>query len=315
MTFSQLSFSGGGLDRRAHLRDEPKTLTALFENAKILPVWRGKPLVHYDQTLGWIAAEHALLDLAQQKIYFLGQTDEQAYFAADISEWEPKDEPKVVDGFFDDSAQTHPDLGSDCAFLELRGIMLTLSPLEGELAVTAKALVHWNSVSGFCSACGAAAHVQKAGWQRTCAGCGLSHFPRTDPVVIMLVTRGNQALIGRSHAWPKGMYSCLAGFIEPGETLEAAVEREVFEEAGITVEDVRYHASQPWHFQASLMFGCVARAISEKITLDPVELEDARWITKEEMMQVMAGHHPEITPARKGAIAHHLISAWLAGTY
>ncbi|MFQ3348873.1 MAG: NAD+ diphosphatase, partial [Paracoccaceae bacterium] len=193
------------------------------------------------------------------------------------------------------------------------GIMLTLSARDSELAAAARALLHWNSSTGFCAACGGVVISQKSGWQRSCAACSASHFPRTDPVVIMLVTRGNRALIGRSHPWPQGMYSCLAGFIEPGETLESAVAREVLEETGVAVKDVRYLASQPWPFPASLMFGCVATAVTENIIIDPVELEDARWISREDMVQVMAGSHPEIIPARRGAIAHYLISCWLAG--
>jgi len=151
-----------------------------------------------------------------------------------------------------------------------------------------------------------------AGWQRTCPACGAHHFPRTDPVVIMLVTRGNSVLIGRSPGWPAGMYSLLAGFVEPGETLEAAVRREVFEEAGVRVGAVRYLASQPWPFPASLMFGCHGEALDGAITIDPAEIEDALWLTREEMVTVMAGAHPEIRAPRKGAIAHFLVAAWLA---
>ena len=151
-----------------------------------------------------------------------------------------------------------------------------------------------------------------AGWQRNCPSCGAQHFPRTDPVVIMLVTHGNRALLGRSPGWPEGMYSCLAGFVEPGETLEAAVRREVLEEAGIRIGTVRYLASQPWPFPASLMIGCAAEALTDTITRDPAELEDAIWITREEALATLSGERPDILPARKGAIAHFLLSNWLA---
>jgi NAD+ diphosphatase len=130
--------------------------------------------------------------------------------------------------------------------------------------------------------------------------------------VIMLITQGNRVLVGRNAAWPEGMYSLLAGFVEPGETLEAAVRREVFEEAGIRVGPVRYLASQPWPFPASLMFGCAGEALDDTITIDPNELEDALWITREEMVTVMSGGHPRLKAARKGAIAHFLIANWLA---
>jgi NAD+ diphosphatase len=150
------------------------------------------------------------------------------------------------------------------------------------------------------------------GWQRNCPACGAHHFPRTDPVVIMLVTRVNAVLMGRSPGWPEGMYSLLAGFVEPGETLEAAVRREVFEEAGVRLGRVGYLASQPWPFPASLMFGCRAEALTEEITIDPAEIEAARWVPREEMLTVLAGRHPELRAPRRGAIAAFLIEAWLA---
>jgi NAD+ diphosphatase len=177
---------------------------------------------------------------------------------------------------------------------------------------TAKAVLHWHRSHGFCAVCGVASEVSQGGWQRTCPACGAHHFPRTDPVVIMLVTRGNSVLLGRSPAWPEGMYSLLAGFVEPGETLEAAVRREVLEEAGVHCGAVSYLASQPWPFPASLMFGARAEALSEAIVLDPEELEHALWVTREEMVTVMAGLHPTIKPARNGAIAHFILVNWLA---
>ena len=130
----------------------------------------------------------------------------------------------------------------------------------------------------------------------------------------MLITHGNSVLVGRSPGWPEGMYSLLAGFVEPGETLEAAVRREVLEEAGIPVGQVSYLASQPWPFPASLMFGCRGEALARAITLDPVELEDARWVSREEMATAFAGDHPVLLPARKGAIAQFLLRNWLADT-
>ncbi len=130
--------------------------------------------------------------------------------------------------------------------------------------------------------------------------------------MIMLITHGSSVLMGRSPGWPEGMYSLLAGFVEPGETLEAAVRREVFEETGVTVGQVGYLASQPWPFPASLMFGCSGEATSTDITIDPNEIEDAIWVSRDEMMTAFAGNHPVLKPARKGAIAHFLIRNWLA---
>lgn len=156
--------------------------------------------------------------------------------------------------------------------------------------------------------------MTQAGWQRACPSCGAQHFPRTDPVVIMLITHGNSVLMGRSPHWPEGMFSLLAGFVEPGETIEAAVRREVWEEAGVKVGAVDYLASQPRAFPASLMFGCRGVALSREITIDPVEIEHASWVSREEMMQAFSGAHPVLSPARKGAIAQFLLRNWLADT-
>jgi NAD+ diphosphatase len=140
----------------------------------------------------------------------------------------------------------------------------------------------------------------------------MQHFPRTDPVVIMLVTRGNRVLLGRSPGWPEGMVSLLAGFLEPGETVEAGVRREVWEEAGVRVGRVGYLASQPWPFPASLMLGCRGEALSEEIALDPQELEAAMWVSRERLLRVFMGEDPEIRPPRTGAIAGFLLREWLA---
>jgi len=218
----------------------------------------------------------------------------------------------AVKGFFDPSVQRHPALAGDMGFRELRGVMAALTPREAELAATARALLEWHRTHGFCAACGARSEVVQAGWQRQCPACNVQHFPRTDPVVIMLITRGNSVLMGRSPGWPEGMYSLLAGFIEPGETIEAAVRREVMEESGVRVGAVRYLASQPWPFPASLMLGCAGEAETDAIVLDPAELEDALWITREEMVSVMAGTHPRLKPPRRGAIAQFLMANWLA---
>jgi NAD+ diphosphatase len=309
-----VTFGGSALDRAAALRGDDAALATHLAAGRVLPVWRGKPLIagRGRDALGWLEAGHPALALGGPAL-FLGLDDGIARFARDISAWSPEaGADAVATGFFDPSEQQHPALGDDHAFVELRGVMTRLSPRDAELAATAKALVQWHVSHGFCAACGAASHVAMAGWQRTCPACGAHHFPRTDPVVIMLVTRGNSLLLGRSPGWPEGMYSLLAGFVEPGETLEAAVRREVFEEAGIAIGPVGYLASQPWPFPASLMLGCRAEALTDAITLDPVELEDALWVTREEMLSIMAGTHPRIRAPRKGAIAHFLTENWLA---
>ncbi|MFN3844391.1 MAG: NAD(+) diphosphatase [Paracoccaceae bacterium] len=308
----QVTFGGSGLDRAAHLRSDESRLSDMLAIGRVLPLWRGKPLMLSDAGLGWVASDSVVLHHAGPPV-FLGLDNDTPCFAADISNWVPEAGAEAVQsGFLDNSEQHHPGLPDSFAFAELRAAMLRLTAREAELAATAKAVLQWHRSHGFCAVCGAASQVVMAGWQRTCPTCGAQHFPRTDPVVIMLVTQGNRLLLGRSPGWPEGMYSCLAGFIEPGETVEAAVRREVWEEAGVRLGAVRYLSSQPWPFPASLMLGCAAEALTDAITLDPNELESAVWVTREDMVSIMAGAHPRIKPARKGAIAHFLIQNWLA---
>ncbi len=309
-----VTFGGSALDRAAQLRGDPGALAALLAAGSVLPVWRGKPLFCGEGPgrAGWVPAGHSVLAQGGATV-FLGLDEGVARFARDISAWAPEAGAEAVQGgFFDPSEQRHPALPEDHAFVELRGVMTRLSPRDAELVATAKALLQWHTSHGFCATCGAPSEVAMGGWQRNCPACGAHHFPRTDPVVIMLVTHGNSVLLGRSPGWPEGMYSLLAGFVEPGETLEAAVRREVFEEAGIRLGAVGYLASQPWPFPASLMFGCRAEALTTEIALDPVEIEDALWITREEMVAVVAGEHPRLKPPRRGAIAQFLIQAWLS---
>jgi len=316
-----VTFGGSGLDRAGHVRENAEKMAEALAHPKAACVllWRGKPLMRGDE-LALVGMNHPLLQKGLSRDIegpvLLGREDSGAPdFACDISGWEPEGQDvSTVGSFFDPSEQKHPEFPGDCAFTELRRRMSTMSARDAELAATAKAIVNWHGSHRFCARCGAESRVSHGGWQRTCPSCGAHHFPRTDPVVIMLITRGNAVLMGRSNGWPEGMYSLLAGFVEPGETLEAAVRREVFEESGIKVGRVDYLASQPWPFPASLMFGCRGEAESDEITIDPVEIEHARWVSREEMMQVFAGEHPEIKPARKGAIAHFLLQNWLADT-
>lgn len=308
-------FVGSALDRAAELRSDPAKMADLLANGgQVLAIWRGKPLIAHGTDPGWLPVGHPVLAHGGDPV-FLGLDDGTARFAVDISDWSPEAGAEAVEsGFFDPSAQFHPSLPATHAFLELRGVMTQLSARAAELVATAKAVLHWHRSHRFCAVCGAQSNPINAGWQRACGTCAAQHFPRTDPVVIMLIKRGNKLLLGRSPGWPAGMYSCLAGFVEPGETIEAAVRREVLEETNITVGDVRYVASQPWPFPASLMMGFIGDASTDDITIDPHELEDAIWVTREDMMDIMAGQHPTISPARKGAIAYHLIASWLADT-
>jgi NAD+ diphosphatase len=312
-----VTFGGSGLDRAAHLRIDPQAVDGMLRDpaTRILPVWRGKPLFAGDpRGLAWLEAGHPVLGAADEAPVFLGLDGGTPRFAVDISGWQPEEVPDTVGAFFDPSEQRHPLLAPDQAFGELRANMTRLDPRSAELVATAKAILGWHETHGHCARCGARSRIAEAGWQRLCPECGARHFPRTDPVVIMLILSGNDVLMGRSPGWPEGMYSLLAGFVEPGESLEAAVRREVREEAGVEVGAVRYLASQPWPFPASLMVGCRGEAVSRQITVDRTELEDARWVSREEMLEILSGRSATMKPARKGAIARFLIEAWLADT-
>jgi NAD+ diphosphatase len=313
-----VTFGGSRLDRAAELRGDIAALDLLRQkpDAKALPIWRGKPLIAGDaqDKAGWLALDAAIFKDHPSEQIFLGLDDGAACFAQDISAWEPEGDLDAMDTFLDPTLQHYPGLPTNAAFTELRGVMTQLSARDAELIASAKAVMSWHVSHQFCAKCGAKSQMSMSGWQRDCATCGGHHFPRTDPVVIMLITHGNSCLMGRSPGWPEGMYSCLAGFVEPGETIEAAVRRETFEEAGIEVGHVDYLSSQPWPFPASLMIGCHGHATSTEITIDPNEIEDAIWVTREDMLETFAGNNPDMKPAREGAIAHFLLVNWLKDT-
>ncbi len=320
-----LTFGGSGLDRAAHLRGDAAAQSAALchPGARVVPLWRGKPLVTGgpgpgDVTgLGWLVPGQPGLEMAGPPI-FLGLDDRDAAgpaprFARDLSGWTPAEPPDgPLDGFTDRTEQVHPDFPAGARFAELRAVMTRLDARDAELAATARAVVDWHARHGFCACCGAESLLAQAGWQRDCPTCGAKHFPRTDPVVIMLVTRGDRVLLGRSPGWPERMYSLLAGFVEPGETLEAAVRREVFEEAGVRVGRVGYLTSQPWPFPASLMIACRAEALGWEITIDRTEMDDVRWASRDDVLAAAMGVHPDITAARRGAVARHVLDRWLA---
>lgn len=296
----------------AALAADPAAVSLVF--------WRGKPMMgppdpaDDSRKLVRLPLSHAVFAKAGLRL-FLGLDDHGPIFGFDILNWVPDGfDVTELSGFLDQTEQRHPDGPAGNGLADLRGNMTRLSARDAELAATGRALLEWHRTHLHCACCGAASDVAQEGWQRRCPDCGALHFPRTDPVVIMLITFGNSVLLGRSPGWPDGMYSLLAGFVEPGETIEAAVRRETLEEAGILVGPVRYLASQPWAFPTNLMIGCHGEAMKDQIRLDPKELEDALWVTREETMQAMAGKHPCIKPARPGSIAHFLLRNWLADT-
>lgn len=260
-----------------------------------------------------VPLDHPALGDIRESPLFIGLTNDGPRYAVDLALWSPLEDATTIGEFIDRSEQPHP-AWPEAKFVEVRGIMSALTPLEGECIATARALISWHGAHGFCANCGSATTVQDSGWVRKCASCGTQHFPRTDPVVIMVVTHGDNLLLGRGASWPEKMYSVLAGFVEPGEDIETAVRREVFEESAIRVGDVTYIASQPWPFPMSLMIGCHGDATTADITADPKELADARWVSREEAKTILAGAHSEIATPRPGAIAGALIQSWVDGS-
>lgn len=203
---------------------------------------------------------------------------------------------------------------ADLKLADLRAIAMHGLIADPHLAAIgeAKSLLSWHARHRFCANCGTETQVSDAGWRRDCAACKAQHFPRTDPVVIMLATDGDNCLLGRSGRFPPTMWSCLAGYIEPGETIEEAVRRETLEEAGIVCGKVSYFASQPWPFPSSLMIGCHAQALSREITVDTNELADARWFSRDETASMLMGTHPDkLALPRPIAIAYHIIREWV----
>ncbi|WP_425043144.1 NAD(+) diphosphatase [Primorskyibacter sp. S87] len=316
----QVTFGGAGLDRAAQIRGDAGALSATLSDprARATPIWRGKILLQGErlENLVNLPVTHPVFEEADEAPILLGrERDGTPQFAFDISGWTAEGQDLSSLGHFvDRSEQQHPALETGQVFGELRRVMSRLTPRDAELAATAKAVTGWHETHGFCARCGEKTEISQAGWQRSCPACGGQHFPRTDPVVIMLITHGDAVLLGRSPGWPEGMYSLLAGFVEPGETLEAAVRREVMEEVGVPVGPVTYLSSQPWPFPSSLMIGCSGEALSREMTIDPNEIEDAVWIDRSEAMTAFAGEHPVMMPARKGSIAQFLLQNWLADT-
>lgn len=197
-------------------------------------------------------------------------------------------------------------------FEEIRGAVQMVGPLEANIASTARSLFEWHRRHGFCSNCGAPSETTEAGWKRVCPSCAAEHFPRTDPVAIMLATRGDRCLVARNPGWPAGFVSALAGFVEPGESVEQAATRELEEEAGIKADpaNAEYLFCQPWPFPSSLMIGIIVPADSEEISVAQDELEAAYWITREEARAMLAGEHDRFFCPPPMAVAHHILKVW-----
>jgi len=303
--FPPIRYSSVGLERPPHFSQDDAWLDARLHarTTRIVPVWRDCSLILGDDSpvAVTIGGDHArgLLQIAGE-IVFLGlDGDDAAYFAIDLSDHE--------------MPVLSPTLGR-AEFIDLRAVGAVIDAREGALLAYARGLAYWHRHNGYCANCGAPTRALEGGRIRRCSGdaCGRDHFPRTDPAVIMLVTRpgpdGGACLLGRHAHWPEGMYSTLAGFVDIGESLEEAVAREVLEETAVAVAEVRYRGSQPWPFPSSLMLGFRARAVSVAIDIENDELEDARWFTR---AQIADFERRGMRLPRADSIARALIEEWL----
>jgi NAD+ diphosphatase len=301
--FENIIYAGSGLGRASHLRRDTALLARMAgeSRALLVPMWKGDSLVVTGTEPRAVLLPAAGLReamAASAETVFLGLLDQAPVFASDLTPLSDE--------------EGGPALGPGTAFVNLREIGPVLPAREAAILAQAKGLLHWHRLARFCGSCGAPTISEQGGHQRRCtrSGCETVVFPRTDPAVIMLVIDENRgrALLGRAPRFPAGMYATLAGFVEPGETLEEAVAREVHEEAGVEVDRVIYAGSQPWPFPASLMLAFYARARSFKITRDAHEVEDVRWFTRDEVLNF---EKTGMFLPRRDSIAYQLIQRWL----
>ncbi|HWA03061.1 MAG TPA: NAD(+) diphosphatase [Rhizomicrobium sp.] len=301
-----IPFCGNPLNRASEKRTDTEWVTARLRDPSslILPMWKLQPFL--------IGPEKGPLETGFLKPglceslaapdapwVLLGLEGERALFALDISAARDPEKEGPLAG-----------LG---VFREMRATAMTAGLPDKDIAILgqAKAMIDWHKRHGFCANCGHATAMSDAGYKRSCPNCHAEHFPRTDPVVIMLATHGDACLVGRGRQFPPNFFSALAGFIEPGETIEEAVAREIHEEAGVRVKNVTYYTTQPWPFPSSLMIGCYAEAEGRDIVVDKTELADAFWLEKDRAQRLLAGDPTDtIRMPPPIAIAHHLIRNW-----
>jgi NAD+ diphosphatase len=298
-------FTGSPLDRASARRgDEAWLATQLAApGSRFLLLHRLRPLLRGDDVLAiaWARSDVRELAAVGSDPILLGLDGDVACYAVDVSDLEKPERELGVVGIAE--------------FHELRAAAARISPADAAILAQARALLDWHARHRFCASCGGPTVQRRAGSHRWCAPCEREHFPRVDPVVIALVEHEDRCLLGCQPTWPAGMYSAPAGFLEAGETIEEAVRREILEETGIRVGQVRYHSAQPWPFPSSLMIGCLGEALSSEITLDHQELADARWFSRDDLRAALEA------PGRGGgffvpgriSIAHSLIRAWLSG--
>ncbi len=297
-----LGYTQSRIERAAELRTDAAALDRLAADPQaravvigieMIVMKKGEPLSEPLFTL----AEARALGTTSETI-FLGTVDGAAHFGIGL-------DPAAAEAL----KARNEFLVTDLRSIAVRGLV---APEHLPPIAEAKAVLHWHARHRFCSNCGAPTQAVQGGWRRDCPQCKAQHFPRTDPVVIMLAVDGERCLLGRSPRFVPTMWSCLAGFVEPGESFEDAVHRETREEAGITCGRVAYFASQPWPFPTSLMIGCHAEALTHDIVVDRTELEDARWFSKDEVITMLLRRHAQgLTTPPPVAIAHHIIRAWV----
>jgi NAD+ diphosphatase len=304
-----IPFSGNPLNRASEKRTDSDWIESKRRDPSslVLPVWRLEPFLRGPEKspppieLGLLRPGIAdSLAGEQAPCIFLGLDGDIGVFALDISAaGDPANEgPLAGLGYFRDA--------------RVAAQMVSLK--HAAIIAQAKSLIDWHQRHGFCPRCGAPTKMMDAGYRRLCGKCNAEHFPRVDPVVIMLATDGDACLVGRGKQFPPGMFSALAGFIEPGETIEEAVRRELMEEASVKVGEVTYYATQPWPFPSSLMIGCFAKAKSRDVKADENELAEVRWIERSVARELIAGKRVDgmLVPPPI-AIAHHLIRTWALG--
>lgn len=307
MTYDDpITFAGAPLDRASEHRKNGDWLAEqmMDRNSRFMPVSRLRAFIDVggDPEIAWCSPLEVLDLLEEKRPLLLGVRDGIAHFAIEA---DPRNAPRDA---------VWPDKGK---FIDVRSIAPALSEGQASILAQARSMLDWHQRHQFCAVCGAPSEMREAGYMRACSSddCKSQHFPRTDPVTIMLVFDGDRCLLGRQPRFPKGSYSALAGFMEPGETIEECVRREIWEEAGLEIGDVRYVASQPWPFPSSLMIGCFAEAKTTDITVDLEELEDAKWFSREEVATMIerseASDGLRMPPAL--SLAHQLARRWLAG--
>jgi len=288
-----MPFGGGNIEGCEHERDQEHLQSFINDpNAKALLLDQGRPALNPKGGLKWVKPTDLIgQNIADPGPLFLGKQDGTPVFAFSI--------------------ETENAITEAESFQDMRTVASQLSPVELALAGQAKSLMDWHPDPRFCAKCGAGSRRDRGGTTRKCDSCGADHFPRVNPVTIMLVINGDDCLLGRGHNWPDGAYSALAGFISPGETVEEGCAREIYEEVGLTIKNPRYIFSQPWPFPSQLMMGLICETNERELTIDKNEIQDAKWFSREEVEAVFAKRSEVFRRPPRFTIAHQLLRYWL----